>query len=102
MPNLRASHIRRVAQLKTQGADVPEEQQLVAEDEQRSENINHIAQDRELSKAEQNKRIQHAKIDATFQSYQPETDAEVNATSIKTCSFLLMSSMTVHNESNVA
>lgn len=100
MPNLRASHIRRVAQLKTQGADVPEEQQLVAVDEQRSENINHIAQ--ELSKAEQNKRIQHAKIDATFQSYQPETDAEVNATSIKTCSFLLMSSMTVHNESNVA
>ncbi|KAG6610715.1 uncharacterized protein IUM83_06509 [Phytophthora cinnamomi] len=69
MPDLRASHIRRIAELRSRGADVSEASLPIEEN-------NNIDSKREESEDSRRQAVQDRMIEATFKLYRPETDAE--------------------------
>ncbi|KAE9349560.1 hypothetical protein PF008_g6845 [Phytophthora fragariae] len=70
MPDLRASHIRRIAELRSRGADVSETSLPIEEDN------NVLDSNPQGSEDSRRQAVQDRMIEATFKLYRPETDAE--------------------------
>ncbi|KAI9983020.1 hypothetical protein PInf_006932 [Phytophthora infestans] len=70
MPDLRASHIRRIAELRSRGADMSDKNLPAEEDNNRAHRRRRGFD--EMHKKEDEKRM----VEATFKMYHPETDAE--------------------------
>jgi hypothetical protein len=76
MPDIRASHIRRVAQLRSRGVDVLEDDVENPESDVRPEDEGDFA-DPILEPLEYEERDRRERIKATFKNYEPQTEAEV-------------------------
>ncbi|KAG2779974.1 hypothetical protein PC129_g7127 [Phytophthora cactorum] len=70
MPDLRASHIRRIAELRSRGADISDK--TLPAEENNNRLFHKLQRFHDVQKKEEEKRM----VEATFKLYHPETDAE--------------------------
>ncbi|TMW65919.1 hypothetical protein Poli38472_003684 [Pythium oligandrum] len=73
MPNLRASHIRRVAQLRERGTGIDDEVLAIPDEMNDDDGRPH---DDHFDLLAYERQTQRSKVKATFQLYEPETEAE--------------------------